>query len=393
MNIGVLLWNQYLDLPSDDVRTLQEWIKLKYDPQVLDKLTYPTQKLLIQYLNPENSLAKLVINHFNRVSYPLMIKEYTHVYYLTNGQTRVYLLGDAHLHQHTCLNGISIYKFLRHLADNTDQFLQIFIEIDYLSRDQPRSITLDIETDYIRQCLQPDKSICPYKTTQFHYVDIRKATLRENNQYMSLYQHISLWYSLYYLWILNPESNQPSYVLENTLNQIVYYMRKNRDFLYNLRTSEYKRVMTEYIPRDLIDKQLRTLPDIYQTYLSKYMNDQLNNTLVNDQYIFRPLYDKFFDILRLSRRNLHVDMKRVIKQAMNSIPIDGLMRIPMISMDVYCIARFLRFNQTSFIITGREHTFNYVDILQDLGWYIMDERQSSLTENCINLEGIPLMYV
>lgn len=96
----------------------------------------------------------------------------------------VIVIGDQHVKNADCqgANPISLTKFIQDLIQSTTDIIDIHLEIRYhLDKTKPfdrhddvPDITYfkDINTAFYN-CLQPDKTLCPYRNARFHYSDIR----------------------------------------------------------------------------------------------------------------------------------------------------------------------------------------------------------------------------
>jgi hypothetical protein len=100
----------------------------------------------------------------------------------------IYTFGDLHLHLPDCVFPAKakvkqIDEYLRDVViSNPDKIIDIFVEATFISELKKDRSNLTEGKGYLAQvmqtwdnCLQVDKTLCPYKNVRMHYVDVRNA--------------------------------------------------------------------------------------------------------------------------------------------------------------------------------------------------------------------------
>lgn len=208
---------------------------------------------------------------FKFVEGPVKIIEY----FSQNLNKHIYLVSDLHVSLSTCVPNSSIHiaKFIDNiLNENKDKIIDVYFEVEFISKklnEKKLNINVIRKTDrepkdindyltqtmvYFKDCLDIDKSTCPYKNSRFHYVDIR-------------FDKSIFFLSLYYNTYLQDKSNIERISFKEALYNII-------SVLYPLDEKIIKLIMNKY----KLSRQLDNIKDgDVKNKILSYFNKKINN--------------------------------------------------------------------------------------------------------------------
>jgi hypothetical protein len=209
-----------------------------------------------------------------------------------------------------------IVFLLENVFQDKNKFIDLFIELPYLSSDQELNIDLnDRREGYIKnitqrfhKCFQRNKDLCPYQNVRFHYVDIRQD-LNIPGGLGTIYNYLmSLWTEvenrflnllLEHNPIINKELiDQMKFI--NSLVQILFdrYPNFHRELFYDILTQS----SVSYIQR---------MKSFYEEHLAS-----LNSSVLKEIFLEHPKR-------RIKNGNIHLIRKQLEELKKDNLELKG----------------------------------------------------------------------
>lgn len=163
---------------------------------------------MLKYLKnktKKNKMLKIIKNKTTKNKIKYLEGPITFTYYKNlDGNRKLLLLGEDHTTPNSCknkLNKIHITEYLEEIANNNIECVDIFIEQDYILKNNKFNFIDLLKTEYLkfkygkysnnmnkirtkfRKCTVRNKTYCNYKNSRIHFTDPRTIWTNEKNMY------------------------------------------------------------------------------------------------------------------------------------------------------------------------------------------------------------------
>jgi len=349
-----------------------------------------------------SGLAYIIINNMTKPSYfhPENIYGITDIYILESKEynMKVLSLSDSHTNDYMCndplKDSMSVVDFITNEIITSDSYIDLYLEIAYLSKAQKTAIKLKDNT-YIRRihdrfidCFEWSKTMCKYPHLRSHYIDLRKTV--GDITFLNFAKYIS--------WMYYYGEKEKVILLQHTK---LYMNNKELERIFNTKESLIK-YMTDTMLGSKIQKQI---DNISQKSMRIRISKQIHLWL-NEPNVYHTR-NNFPDNDRIKWQHLKwsylKETMKTMDQTMFRNVYNSLATYTAVIMDSYALARMFRDytptpNKNSakakniIMYNGGFHNFRYIDFMVGiLGFKITaKERTWRDTSNCISVSRIKL---
>jgi hypothetical protein len=356
-------------------------------PESIKDIFYKLSMIISKGKNIGNSgLAYLILNNITPTTYirPNFIYGIYELEVLESEKynMKILSLGDSHTLKYRCpsnVNAMSVVNFIKQEIIHSDSYIDLFVELPYLSKSNKTGIELgetymQIIRDDFEDCFTWTKDLCIYPHLRAHYIDLRHTI--GNHKFLLFGTVITnLYYSGY--------SNIDLKILSNSDVLADIFNTKQTLISY----------MTNLIKQSKIQKQIDNIQD---TYLRNNIEKQIEKWLLypNEEKNYASYSYIKWRYLEWSyiKEGLTTKNKGMIENIWNNF-----VRYIAVIMDAYALARIFRdyrsinnknSNKAKYVIlfNGGFHNKRYISFMKEQGFISKGYNYCTGANACISLD-------
>ncbi len=287
----------------------------------------------------------------------------------------VYIFGEKHMLHNCDVSYVSIDQFLKDWVSNSRNMIDIFLEYEFVSKEEPKREQLEPEHATTRiakifeRCLEVDKSNCEYSNLRIHYADIRRGFFMSLAlMLISFIETMMVTYNNNFYPGLVKRLKLDHFIIINSFRG-KFPIKIENEVLFSKIMKQIKNVENESIRSDLTNFLKLTIAEMNSSWL-KYKNSEVQNLQYGNNFAtLAYITDKITDLI------INI-------------------------MDIYVLARiFRKFSDGTepkniIIYAGQLHANNYKKFLLDHSFKISNiHDREGLGVSCIDISKfLPLKF-